>query len=215
MLEPKEGILIFRAEGNDLKLSKDYSKKIHWPGNSSLCKKNNSGVTIGRGFDLGDRTEISTLMALKKAGIENKKAERISKGAGKKGCQAYDFVLKNRDSIEDITDIQQLRLFEIVYEELEKDVERICKLYKNIYDYHPNPSTSPHLAWESIPKKIRDILIDLRYRGDYTPRSREHIQKLAYAGDVDGFGKAISNRSYWANVPNDRFIRRVNYYEKN
>ncbi|WP_241609228.1 hypothetical protein [Rosenbergiella australiborealis] len=107
-----------------------------------------------------------------------------------------------------------MSLSEIVYEELEKDVERICKLYKNIYDYQPNPSTPPNLAWESIPKKIRDILIDLRYRGDYTPRSSEYIQKLAYAGDIEGFGKAISNKSYWENVSNDRFTRRINYYEK-
>jgi len=70
MLEPKKGLLTFRAEGNNLKSSRDYSRKIQWPGNSSSCRKNNSGVTIGRGFDLGDRSKISALISLQKAGIE-------------------------------------------------------------------------------------------------------------------------------------------------
>jgi len=45
-------------------------------------------VTIGRGFDLGDRTKIEVLIALKKAGIEIEKAEAISGGAKLKGCSA-------------------------------------------------------------------------------------------------------------------------------
>ena len=215
MLEPKKGRLTFRAEGNNIKSSRDYSKKIHWPGNSLSCRKDHSGVTIGRGFDLGDRNQTSVLITLKKAGIENKKAEAISKGAKKKGCLAYNFVLENRESIEEITDIQQLRLFEITYKELEKDVERISKLRKNIRDYHSNPYTLPDLAWENIPDKIKEVLIDLRYRGDYTPQARELIQKMAYDGDIEGFGKAISNRNFWIKVPKDRFNRRVEYYEKN
>jgi len=215
MLEPKKGILTFRAEGNNFKSSRDYSKKIHWPGNSPSCQKDNSGVTIGRGFDLGDRSENAVLITLKKVGIENRKAEEISKGAKKKGCAAYRFVLENKDFIEEITDIQQLRLFEITYKEIEKDVERISKLHKNIHDFHPNPNTPPDSAWENIPDKIKEILVDLRFRGDYTPKTRVLIQRMAYAGDIEGFGKVISNRAYWMKVPNDRFNRRVEYYEKN
>ena len=153
MSEPKKGRLTFRAEGNDLKSSRDYSKKIHWPGNSSSCKKNNSGVTIGRGFDLGDRSKISALISLQKAGIEKEKAEKISDGARLKGCLAYNFVLKNRDSISEITDHQQLSLFVSTYEELRKDVERICKNKIVIRTYHPNPNISPTLAWDKIPEK--------------------------------------------------------------
>lgn len=215
MPEPKKGLLTFRAEGNDLKSSRDYSRKIHWPGNSSSCKKNNSGVTIGRGFDLGDRTKISALMTLKKAGIENEKAEKISDGAKLKGCAAYNFVLKNRDSISEITEQQQLSLFISTYEELRKDVERICKNNTVIRTYHPNPNISPTLAWDNIPDKIKDILIDLRYRGDYSIVTRPYLQKLAYEGDLEGFGKMISDRSTWFFVPKDRFKRRVEFYENN
>ncbi|AXF78221.1 pesticin C-terminus-like muramidase [Erwinia tracheiphila] len=215
MIEPKKGILTFRAEGNNLKSSRDYSLKIHWPGISSLCGGNNSGVTVGRGFDLGDRSKISALITLKKAGIENEKAKNISEGAGLKGCSAYNFVLKNRDSIDEITQIQQLNLFIISYNESRKDVERICKNKLTIQNYHSNPNISSTQAWDDIPDKIKEILIDLRFRGDYSKRTRKYIQKLAYDGDIKGFGKVISNRQIWSTVPNDRFKRRVDFYENN
>jgi len=64
-------------------------------------------------------------------------------------------------------------------------------------------------------EKIKEVIIDLRYRGDYRPQVRGIIQKMAYDGDIESFGKAISNRSFWIKVPNDRFNRRVEYYKKN
>ena len=215
MLEPQKGILTFRAEGNNLKSSRDYSRKIHWPGTSSLCGKNNSGVTIGRGFDLGDRTKIEALIILKKAGIEKEKAEAISEGANLKGCSAYNFILNQRDSIDEITEKQQLNLFVLSYNESRKDVERICKSRLTIKEYHSNPNISPIQAWDNIPDKIKEVLIDLRFRGDYSKRTRKYIQKLAYDGDVKGFGKVISDRQTWFTVPIDRFKRRVDFYENN
>ena len=213
MLEPNIGLLTFRAEGNEVKSSRDYSKKIHWLGNSVSCRKNNSGVTIGRGFDLGDRTKAEVLMSLQKAGVEKEKAERISYAAKLKGCLAHKFVLENRDAISEITDRQQLSLFLVTYEEMKKDVERICKTKKVIMEYHPNPDISPSLAWDNIPEKIKDILIDLRYRGDYNISTRSYLQKLAYEGDLENFGKILSDRSLWLFVPKDRFERRGDFYE--
>jgi len=127
MLEPEEGLLTFRTEGNNVKTSRDYSRKIHWPGVSSSCRKNASGVTIGRGFDLGSRTKIKALSVLKRLGIKKEQAELISDAAGLKGCAAYDFVTKYKDKIGEISEVQQLSLFEITYNELKRDVERICK----------------------------------------------------------------------------------------
>nr|WP_310615912.1 pesticin C-terminus-like muramidase [Pantoea cypripedii] len=215
MLEPEEGLLTFRAEGNIVKSSRDYSRKIHWPGISSSCRGNSSGVTIGRGFDLGDRTKINVLIVLKKSGVNKEQAELISDGAGLKGCAAHEFVIRNRDKIGEISESQQLSLFKIIYEWLKKDVERICKNRVTIMKHHPDPEVQADEAWRVIPLKIKDVLIDLRYRGDYTPHSRELIQRFAYLGDMEGFGKVISNRALWPDVSTDRFIRRVDYYEKN
>ncbi|MGK6328742.1 pesticin C-terminus-like muramidase [Erwinia sp. DT-104] len=215
MSEPKKGILTFRAEGDNLKSSNFYSRKIHWPGLSASCSNNNSGVTIGRGYDMGDKTKIEVSISLQKAGIEREKAEAISKGAGLKGCSAYNFVIKNRSAISDITEKKQVELFKNTYEELKRAVERICKDRFTITKYHPDPGISPTLAWSRIPEKIKDILIDLRYRGDYNLKTRKHLQRLAYTGDMKGFGRVIAGETLWHNVPKDRFNRRVSFYENN
>ena len=55
-MEPREGLLTFRAEGNNIKGSRYYSRVLHWPGIPSQCKRFGSGVTIGRGYDMKHRS---------------------------------------------------------------------------------------------------------------------------------------------------------------
>lgn len=213
MLEPKKGLLTFRAEGDDFKGGRNYSRKIHWPGVFSGCAKNNSGVTIGRGFDLGDRSKQEIITELRRAGIPNDQASKIAGAAGLKGCLAGDYVKNNKEDIGEISDYQQLKLFEVTYNAIENDVKRICQKSATIKAYHPNPKALPGQAWQDIPDKIKEVLIDLRYRGDYTPHIRSLLQRHAYAGDVPGFGRILSNRDLWPKVPQERFFRRVRFYE--
>ena len=49
-LQVGEGQVTFDAEGNDDPKSIYYSRVVHWPGNDL------SGVTLGRGYDMGDRS---------------------------------------------------------------------------------------------------------------------------------------------------------------
>ncbi|TKI05695.1 hypothetical protein [Martelella alba] len=79
--------------------------------------------------------------------------------------------------------------------------------------YHPNPNATPEQAWNDTPEKIKEVLVDFRYHGDYTPHARSLIQRYAYFGDLSSFGKVLSNRTQWSNVPQDRFLRRVGFYE--
>ncbi|MDQ6999542.1 MAG: hypothetical protein Q9M12_01475 [Mariprofundus sp.] len=59
--------------------------------------------------------------------------------------------------------------------------------------------------------RIRDVLVDFRFCGDYTPRARKKIQQYVSANDLQGFMAVMSDRANWANVPQDRFERRVQY----
>ncbi|PNS13694.1 hypothetical protein COO59_00115 [Mixta theicola] len=152
---------------------------------------------------------------MKKSGIKKEKAAAIANGARIKGCSAYNFFIMNRDLIGEITEQQQLNLFILTYDEIKKDVERICKDDFTIKKYHPDPNISASLAWNNIPGKIKEVLVDLRYWGDYNPKSRVCLQRMAYAGDLKGFGSVIADRSIWPSVPNDRFKRRVDFYESN
>ncbi|MTD42643.1 hypothetical protein GIX45_29235 [Erwinia sp. CPCC 100877] len=94
MYEPKEGVLTFRAEGNDTPGSPWFSRKVHWPGNLSKCATNASGVTLGRGFDMGARTKGEIIHKLLLAGIPRKQAEKFAEGAKLTHCKAADFVRK-------------------------------------------------------------------------------------------------------------------------
>lgn len=201
-----KGQLTFDAEGNDNKDSPYFSRHIHWPGGVS-------GVTIGRGYDLGQQNDPSSdfdSIELSQP-LNNWLVE--SKGfSGLDAKNRYKSADNNIRSYE-ITRKQQYDLFVITYNRLEADVKRICQKIDTIRMYHPNPNTTPEQAWDDIPEKIKEVLVDLRYRGDYTPHARSLIQRYAYSGDLYLFGKVLSNKTMWPNVPQDRFLRRVRFYE--
>ena len=55
------------------------------------------------------------------------------------------------------------------------------------------------------------MVVDLRYRGDYTPGTRRKIQKAIAANDLKEFKKLMSDRDYWVKtrgVPESRFEAR-------
>jgi Bacterial toxin homologue of phage lysozyme, C-term len=155
MLEPKEGLLTFRAEGNNVRGSLYYSRKIHWPGIMAICSVSSSGVTIGRGFDLGKRNKGAVLGDLLRSGLDRNQAEKIVNGTGKTHCNAGEFVRDNRDKIGEITERQQLRLFEIAYNEIKTDTVRLYDKYRG----------QGSVSWDKLNPVLKDVMIDLRYQG--------------------------------------------------
>lgn len=201
-----KGQLTFDAEGNDNNDSPYFSRHIHWPGGVS-------GITIGRGYDLGqqndpasdfDSIELSQPLSswlIESKGLSGSDAENRYKSAD------------NNISNYEMTRKQQHDLFVITYNRLEEDVKRICQKPDTIRVYHTNLNITPEQAWNDIPEKIKEVLVDLRYRGDYTPHVRSLIQRFAYSGDSSSFGRLLADRTQWPNVPQDRFLRRVRFYE--
>ena len=155
MSEPKEGLLTFRAEGNNFRGSRYYSRVIHWPGNASACQGDASGVTIGRGFDMGSRTKAESYGYLIKAGVEAKKTEKISTGSRLKFCEAEKFVRQHKNEIGEITEVQQLKLFEAVYDEYIIDAKRF-------YNKYCKPAS---ISWLDLDQRIKDVFIDMKYQG--------------------------------------------------
>ncbi|WP_330960249.1 pesticin C-terminus-like muramidase [Photobacterium sp. 53610] len=145
------GQITFNAEGNDKDNSIHFSRKIHWPGN------NNSGVTIGRGYDLGERTEQNVINDLMSAGISEVKSKEIAKAAGKKGTEARDFVNQNKNKIGEITRKQQNKLFNFIYPDYVRRGENNYNKWTSKY----NDRTD----WSSLDDKIKDILVDFVYQG--------------------------------------------------
>lgn len=201
-----KGQLTFDAEGNDNNDSPYFSRHIHWPGGVS-------GVTIGRGYDLGQQNDPSS--DFDSIELSQSLNNWLVESKGLSGLDAKNRYKSADKSISDyeITRKQQYELFVITYNRLETDVKRICQKPDTIKVYHPNPNATPEQAWNDIPEKIKEVLVDLRYRGDYTSHARSLIQRYAYCGDLSSFGQILSNRTQWSNVPQDRFLRRIRFYE--
>ncbi|MCK8600115.1 pesticin C-terminus-like muramidase [Desulfoferrobacter suflitae] len=196
------GQLTFDAEGQEIS-GLYFSRRPHVPSNSS-------GVTLGRGYDLKSKKQSQILADLTKSGLDPELAEKFAGAAGLKGDAANQYILRQGLGNAIITPTQQKALFEITYAEHSADVERICNKSSAVRTYGGTD-------WEQLHPAIKDILVDLRYRGDYTPFTRKRVQPLVVANDVVGLATFMSDEKYWKQqigVPRDRFERRADYMAK-
>lgn len=145
------GKITFDAEGDDTPSSRYYSRVLHWPGNSL------SGVTIGRGYDLGNRNREEVYNDLTEAGVSDEIAHKISLGHGLKGDAAKDFVNVHKAKIGQLTAEQQISLFMIIYPLY---VERARSNYNKW-----TRSEVDAIGWDRLDQVIRDVLVDFVYQG--------------------------------------------------
>ncbi len=168
-----------------------------------------SGATIGRGYDMREKSRDEIVADLVAAGVPKTTAGKLARAHGQKGKQAKEFIAANELGTIEITPDQQKALFLRTYQELEGDVIRICNKPDVVAKYGG-------LNWRDLHLKIRDVLVDLRYRGDYTGATREKAHPPAVKNHLASFRRIISNEDYWVGqrgVPKDRFRRRRDYLQ--
>ena len=71
--------------------------------------------------------------------------------------------------------------------------------------------------WDALSQVIRDIIVDLRYRGDYTGSTRQKVQPVIVANSVARLKTLMRNNAFWRDtvgVPANRFRRRVEFIER-
>ena len=201
-LKVPHGQLTFDAEGNDIEGSHFFSRVSHWPPVGA------SGVTIGRGYDVGHQPNVRD--DLECVGISEPLLSWLSGGKGLTKNMARDYLNSASAEIRStsITRKQQHDLFVFVYELMENDVRRICEKRDVIEAYGATD-------WDALHPKIKDMLVDLRYRGDYTPSIRSLLQEYVANNDLARFSSVIKKRSNWPqNLPGDRFLRRSKYIDE-
>lgn len=147
----RAGKITFDAEGNDIPTSHYFSRVIHWPGNSL------SGVTLGRGYDMGSRSESEIYNHMISSGIPHTQASKISAAHGLKGTDAQDFVIEKREEIGIITREQQISLFNLIYPTY---VARAISNYNHWTAEEPTKT-----PWNNLNKVIQEILVDFVYQG--------------------------------------------------
>jgi len=194
-LKPPRGLVTYESEGVESPGSPFHSRVLHVPGNSS-------GVTIGRGYDMKLKSRAKIEAELASAGVAAADAREIAKAAGLSGADARAF----RDAHKSfhISPETQLKLFDISYREEEAEVKRISAKPDCVAAFGA-------VDWDKTDPAIRDILVDLKFRGDYTPASRRLVQKLLVDSDLAGLAAAMANKANWPGVPADRFKRRNDF----
>ncbi len=191
LLKVERGQVTFDSEGNEG--GRWHSRTPHVP-------SDNSGLTIGRGYDMKYRTKESIHADMLAAGIEEATAEKYAGGAGLSGDKSRAYL--KEQNLPEISLAAQKKLFVITYAQIESSARKICESKDVVEKYGA-------VNWETMNDLIKQMVIDLRYRGDYTPRTREKVQPLVVAGDVAGLAKLMNDREFWQSVPKNRFERRA------
>jgi len=191
-VKPARGLLTWDSEGQEG--GPFHSRKLHVPTLSS-------GLTIGRGYDMREKSAAQIEADLKSAGVSAAEAKTIAGAAGLRGVRARQFIKDKGLQNFEISRPGQVKLFEITYAAEEAVVKRIC----NKADCK---KAFGAVDWEKTHPAIRDLFVDLKFRGDYTPTSRKVVQKLLATNDLAQLTKVMANKAHWAGVPPDRFQRR-------
>ncbi|CAB4018714.1 Hypothetical predicted protein [Paramuricea clavata] len=140
----------------------------------------------------------------RKAGICKENAKLLSCAAELQGEAARKFMKDNKLENFEITPLQQKILFEITYKAMEEDVQKIVN-EKDVVELYGKTD------WNKLHPAIKEVVIDLQFRGDYTPAAREIIQEAVATNYFLLFYDLMKDRKNWKNVPKDRFQRREIY----
>ncbi|MCF2858009.1 hypothetical protein L1286_11050 [Pseudoalteromonas sp. SMS1] len=192
---PNVGQFTFEQEGHEG--GRYHSRALHVPSQFS-------GLTIGRGFDLKHRSANDVVDALLMAGLPLELARVLSNAAGLCGDAAQKFIVDHGLEEFEVSHQEQINLFEQTYAAMTHDVKRICEKPDCVDAYGA-------VDWDNLHPKIKDIIIDLRYRGDYTPTTRRRIQRYVAQNDITSFSKEMSDKELWHKVPRERFKQRLAY----
>ncbi|MND52011.1 hypothetical protein D3C81_208830 [compost metagenome] len=174
------GQFTFDAEGNDIEGNASFTRIAHAP-------PGESGITIGRGYDLGQRSNSEN--ELPAVGIGEPLLSWLVKSKKFKGEAAREYYRNAPKAVREykITRRQQFELFVSVYDFMISEVVRISR----------NNEAYGVLNWEALDPRVRDVVVDLIYRGDYHPDSRKFVQRPFVNNDVSALRAIMMDRDKW------------------
>ena len=160
----------------------------YWPGAAS-------GITIGYGYDMKERTRDEVRRHLTDSGVPDDLAKLLSTGAGVSRFTKPDAPAFLQSTVDfrgakvhfrylQIDQPARDHLFEIVYRVYVEDVARICAKPDAVAAYG-KPD------WQALHPAIKAVLVDLRFRGDYSRESRQYIQKSVVKNDPVAFADQL------------------------
>ncbi|WP_337037135.1 MULTISPECIES: peptidoglycan-binding protein [Pseudescherichia] len=189
-LHVRMGQITFDAEGVDYLTAVEpfrqpenmphFSRILYWPGK-------NSGVTLGRGYDMKKRSPGQILTELRQGGIEEYKAVICSKASGLVGLKAVmNFIKGYGPLVGEISHLQQVRLFEIAYREK-------CEFAKGVYSRQSKSIANP-ISWSALDSRIKEVFVDTIYQGNKS--APKMVQIMAKGGSRSDIIEYLNNDPY-------------------
>jgi hypothetical protein len=151
---PDRGGVTFDSEGTEG--GRYHSRKLHVPGPTS-------GLTLGRGYDMGGQTAAQITTDLVGAGVDLAMAKTLSAAATLRGENAKKFIKDNGVEAFELTELSQKKLFEVTYAAEARIAQGVCERAK----------TYGACDWDKLHPAIQELIVDLKYRGDYTEQTRK------------------------------------------
>jgi hypothetical protein len=112
----------------------------------------NSGVTIGPGYDLGQRTTEQIKQELQKSDIDKDVINKLSTAAGFKGNNARQWIESNKNLNIQINQKQQKKLFEKI----------LVPIYENGVQQYMNKFFDKN-TWNNLDSEQKNMLFDMHY----------------------------------------------------
>jgi hypothetical protein len=154
---------------------------------------------------MGLRTTLQVERELTLAGVSEVDAKMLATGVGLRGARAEDFVATNREYAPILSLEAQHALFErVVAPEIISDISRILTKPDVVEKYGG-------VEWGGLNPGIKELLFDLRYRGDYIPNSRILLQQHIVENNTEKLLEVLEKREYWRSVgvPESRIDARI------
>ena len=175
------------------------------------CKKphvpsENSGITLDGGCDLAMKSQSTILGLLIGIDVPYNMALLFSEGNGLRGQAAKNYLLDEGLDDFELTPEQHDKLFLKVYGKIEARARRLYSKdgCRKAYGWIR--------TWDNLLQPIREMITDLTFRGDWTPKTRQWLAEAVKSNNLEVFTGAMSSWQYWRvrrGVPKDRFRRRV------
>ncbi len=211
-----KGQFTFDNEGDDDESSAYFSRKAHVPQYSGGIVIGQSGITIGRGLDLGNPPTGATGQSPSKLNLKElfqaseltpELSDWLLSVEGVKKESALESL--NNSSLKSneltLTRKQQHLMFNAVYAYMEEKT-RILLTKPDVKKAYGD------VGWNNLPLKVKDVLIDLTYRGDNHGHSRRSFVPALVLdkslNDYSNFYNAIKNLD---NIPPERMKLRLKW----
>ncbi|WP_343656273.1 glycoside hydrolase family protein [Paraburkholderia caribensis] len=124
------------------------TNKLHWPGGAS-------GVTLGPGYDMKERSAASIQADMTAIGLDNATATTISRAAGLMGQSAKTFCHENQNAV-DLSEAKQVELLKKVVPPYEEMVNHATKvdLEQSEFDALVSYAYNPGGGWSKVTNYI-------------------------------------------------------------